>query len=191
MGANRKLLSLVLAGALGAALISASPCLAQGRARNVQRILPEGPGAKQRRPGLAYRAGEGVVERLMRMTPAEQRDFMDNNPRFQRLPAKQKENIEQRLEQFNALPEGERELLLQRFQLFRQLPAGKQQQARRVYRVWRELPPERRKTLIREFESLQGMTSPQRTARFGSSEFADTYEIREQRILRALTDLLP
>jgi hypothetical protein len=191
MGANRKSLSFLLAAAMAATLLSTSPCLAQKRPRNVQRVLPEGPVAKQRRPGPANRPGAGVVERLMRMTPAEQRKFMDNNPRFQRLPAMQKENIRQRLDQFNALPEGERELLLQRFQLFRQLPAGKQQQARRVYRVWRELPVERRKTLIREFESLQGMTSPERTARFGSSEFADSYEIREHRILRALTDLLP
>ena len=191
MAANRKLLSLVLAGALGTILITGLPCLAQGPVRNAQHVLPEGPGAKQRRPVAANRAGGGVVERLMRMTPVEQRDFMDNNPRFQRMPEKQKENVRQRLEQFNALPEGERELLLQRFQLFRQLPAGKQQQARRVYRVWRELPAERRKTLIREFESLQGMTSPERTARFGSSEFAEVYELKEQRILRALTDLLP
>ena len=190
MGANSKLLSLLLAGALGATMMSASPCLAQGGARNAQRVLPDGPRAKAR-PGAAKRPGVGVVERLMRMTPAEQRDFMDNNARFQRLPEKQKENVRQRLEQFNALPEGERELLLQRFQLFRQLPAGKQQQARRVYHVWRELPAERRKTLIHEFESLQGMTSPERSARFGSSEFANAYEIREQRILRALTDLLP
>jgi hypothetical protein len=190
MRANRKLLSYALAAAMAATLLSASPCLAQVRARNAQRVLPDGPRANAR-PAQATRPGVGVVERLMRMTPAEQRKFMDNNPRFERLPVKQKENIRQRLDQFNALPEGERDLLLQRFQLFRQLPVGKQQQARRVYRVWRELPAERRKTLIREFESLQGMSSPERAARFGSSEFADAYQIREQRILRALTDLLP
>jgi hypothetical protein len=190
MGANRKSLSIALAAAAMAALFWASPCPAQGRARNTQRVLPDGPRARPG-AGMANRPGVGVVERLMRMTPAGQRDFMDNNPRFQRLPEQQKETIRQRLDNFNALPESERDLLLQRFQLFRQLPAGKQQQARRVYRVWRELPAERRKTLIREFESLQGMTSPERIARFGSNEFANSYEIREQRILRALTDLLP
>ena len=188
MGANRKSLSVVLAAAAMAALFWASPCHAQ--ARNAQRVLPDGPRA---RPGMGVpnRPGVGVVERLMRMTPAGQRDFMDNNPRFQRLPEQQKETIRQRLDQFNALPESQRELLLQRFQLFRQLPVGKQQQARRVYRVWRQLPADRRETLMREFESLQGMTSPERIARFGSSEFGDSYEVREQRILRALTDLLP
>ena len=190
MGADRKSLSFALAAAAMAAGLWASPCPAQGRARNAQRVLPEGPRAQQR-PGPANRPGLGVVERLMRMTPAGQRDFMDNNPRFQRLPEQQKETIRQRLDQFNALPESQRELLLQRFQLFRQLPVGKQQQARRVYRVWRQLPADRRETLMREFESLQGMTSPERIARFGSSEFGDSYEVREQRILRALTDLLP
>lgn len=189
MDVSRSSFLLALAGAAAAALLTPVPGAAQARGRDTQRVLPAGP--EGRRPGAAARSGVGVVERLMRMTPGEQREFMDSNPRFRRLPARQRENIRKRLEQFNALPESERELLLQRFQLFRQLPAGKQQEARRVYRVWRQLPPERRKTLIREFESLQGMSSPERTARFGSKEFAEAYENREQRILRALTDLLP
>jgi hypothetical protein len=134
---------------------------------------------------------DNLVDRLMHMTPEEQREFMRNNPRFHRLPPRQQETIQQRLEEFNKLPPAEREALLERYEVFRQLPPEKQDRARALFRQWNQQPVERRPELRRELRHLREATPEERKLRMESDEFRSRFSESEREILRGLTELGP
>ena len=136
------------------------------------------------------RINHGMIERLMRMRPAERRRFLRQNPRFRNLPAKERQKIAQRLRRFSQMDREQRELTLERYRLFRQLPANKQAHARGVYQRWRLLPSGRRAQMRRDLAHLRSMSADERHQRFSSPEFAERYGKGEQQILKDLTDLL-
>ena len=136
------------------------------------------------------RINPGMIERLMRMRPAERRRFLRQNPRFRNLPARERQKIQHRLRRFAQMDREQRELALERYRLFRQLPANKQAHARGVYQHWRQLPSGRRAQMRQDLAHLRSMTVDERRQRLSSPEFTERYGKAEQQILKDLTDLL-
>jgi hypothetical protein len=132
---------------------------------------------------------DNLVDRLMHMTPDEQRDFMRNSPRFHRLPPRQQEIIQRRLEEFNKLPPTQREALRERYELFQQLPPEKQDRARALFRQWNQQPADRRPELRKELRQLREATPEERKLRLESEEFRNRFSEEEREILRGLVEL--
>ena len=185
---------LALAGA--ATLVQAQPQPRLGAGvRTAQSINPRapagsrpGPGA---RPAMRKAQRQNMIDQLMSLPPEQQKEFMRNNPRFQRLPPRQQEMIQNRLEEFNSLPPQRREALRERFELFRRLPPEQQDRARALYRDWTEYPPPRRQELMRQFRQLRDAPPEERKQIIESDDFRNRFSSREQETLRGLVDLLP
>jgi hypothetical protein len=171
--------------------------LAWTPAAEAQRIAPGvGPGirgpVKRSFPGPARKAAaQNLVDHLMSLSPDEQRDFMQHDRRFQRLPPRQQENIQRRIEEFNKLPAARREALRERYELFRQLPPERQDRARALYRQWSRQREDRRQEMRREFRHLREATPEERKLRMESDEYRDRFSEEERGLLQGLVDLLP
>lgn len=156
---------------------------------------PLGPGMRGRPfpgPGRkAVVARQNLVEQLMTLSPEQQREFMHDNPRFQRLPPQQQENIQRRLEEFNKLPPARREALRERYELFRQMSPEQQERARALFRKWNEQPVERRPELRRELKHLRESTPQERKVRIESEQFRGRFSESEREMLRGLVELGP
>jgi hypothetical protein len=162
---------------------------------SAQRVVPglRGPG-RPFPPGMGKKASgprQNLVEHLMSLSPEQQREFMREDPRFQRLPERQKENIQHRLEEYNRLPAAQREALRERYELFRQLTPEEQEQARALYRQWNQQPADRRLELRREFRHLRESTPEERKVRMESEPFRKRFSENERELLRGLVELLP
>ena len=158
---------------------------------------PLGPGMRGRpfpgpgRKAPAAAARQNLAEQLMTLSPEEQREFMHDNPRFQKLPPQQQENIQRRLEEFNKLPPAQRETLRGRYELFRQLSPEQQERARTLYRKWNEQPVERRQELRRAIRHLRESTPEERKVRMESEQFRGRFSEGERELLRGLVELAP
>jgi hypothetical protein len=160
-----------------------------------QRPNRQGLAAPGRRPfpppGKTSAAGQNLIERLMSLSPDEQREFLGNNPHFQRLSPAQRENIRRRLEEFNRLPPAQREALRERYDFFRQLSPEQQDRARALYRQWIRYPLERRQELRRELRRLRESSAEERRVRFDGEEFRNRFNEQERDLLRELSELFP
>lgn len=136
-------------------------------------------------------ARQNLVEQLMTLSPQEQRKFMHDNPRFQKLPPQQRENIQRRLEEFNRLPSARREALRERYEVFRQLSPEQQERARALFRKWNEQSVERRQELRREVRHLRESTPEERKVRMESEQFRAKFSDGERDLLRGLVELAP
>jgi hypothetical protein len=168
--------------------------LFQAPVRAVQVAANQAGQARQRRVAANRRAatlGPRVLERLMRMPPAERRRFLRQNEQFRNLPLQQRLRLQQRLHRLSQLPPEQREQVLERYRLFDRLPPDKQTQARQVYQRWRQLPKERRAELLEEFETLKEFSPSSRKERLASKEFQKSFNEDERGLLSDLTALLP
>jgi hypothetical protein len=185
-----------------AALVEARPPLAMLQAaRGLQQESPQenragraarALGDEQRAAARKIRLAQiALIEQVMQMQPEQRQRFLEENPRIQRLPAPQQRRLRQLTQRLGRLPAEEQLLVLERYRLFLDLPPQKQQQARRIYPHWRAIEPARRRQLLREVEQLRDATPQARSERLQSEEFVKSYSVREQRIVRVLTDLFP
>ncbi len=154
---------------------------------------PGGPGRRPFPPGIGKASGprQNLIEHLMSLTPEEQQNFMREDPRFQRLPPRQRKIIQQRLEEFNHLPPARREALRERYELFQRLSPAQQERARALYRQWSEQPPERRLELRKELRRLRESAPEERKVRMESEAFQKRFSEEEQELLKGLAELLP
>lgn len=154
---------------------------------------PVGPGMRGRpfpgRKAPAAAARQNLVEQLMTLSPEEQREFMHDNPRFQKLPPQQQENIQRRLEEFNKMPPARREALRERYELFRRLTPEQQERARALFRKWNEQSVERRQELRREVRHLRESTPEERKVRMESEQFRAKFSEGERDLVRGLVEL--
>ena len=151
---------------------------------------PLGPGPKAVLRPRAVAAREMILH-LMSVSPAEQRNFMEHNPRFLRLPPRQQEHIRRRLADYNSLAPARREAQRERFELFGQLTPEQQDRARELYRQWNQFPPARRQQLRQGFRELREAAPEERQRRLEGEEFRNRYTENERQVLHGLADLLP
>ncbi len=155
------------------------------------RQAPPGRARDRARPRRPAGPRPGMIERLMRMRPAERRRFLRQNPRFRNLPARERQRIQQRLRRFAQMDRKQRELALEQYRLFRQFPANRQARARSLYQRFRQLPAGRRALVKQDLAHLRSMSADERRRHFSSPEFTRRYGEDEQQILKNLADLLP
>lgn len=171
-----------------ALLQAAAGLQGENSADRAARDLSDEQRAAARKVRLAQIA---LIEQVMQMQPEQRQRFLEENPRIRRLPAPQQRRLRQLTQRLSRLPADEQLLVLERYRLFLDLAPQKQQQARRIYQHWRVIEPARRRELLREVEQLRDATPQARRERLHSEEFVKSYSVREQRIVRVLSELFP
>ncbi len=165
-----------------------------------QRHHPQG----RRQHGERGRRVRELFRRLAAFPPDQQRQALESNEFFRRLPPRAQERFHRRLRAFNELPPEQRlralenmqrfaelaperqQRMRRRAQVFQRMTPEQRQRAQRVFGAWRRLPPERRQLLRQRLRRLQQAEPARRRALIDDPAFLDPLRPGEQRLLRGL-----
>ncbi len=130
------------------------------------------------------------MERLQRMTPAEQERFFNNNERFRNLPPERQAQIRRRLDQWNRLTPEQRQAMVDRERVWQQLTPEQQRHVREeVLPRWQQLPPDRRQPILRRLHALQNLSESEREAKLNDEAFMRGLNPEDRSMLRDLAHL--
>lgn len=130
------------------------------------------------------------MERLRRMSPAEQERFLENNRRFRSLPPERQAEIRARLKQWNRLTPRQKRTLIRRARILDRMSPRERREIRRVILPeWRRLPPDRRTVIVRKLRQLQPLTDSQRRKRLEDPRFVQGLSPKERDLLDQLSKL--
>lgn len=214
---NRKRIQVALGMAALAAALVGSNLPAQTRGSHPARLQaqqrpdrdmdqpPQRPPADRRRQsGERGRRVRELFRRLAALPPDQQRQALESNQFFRRLPPRAQERFHRRLRALNELPPEQRRRALENMQRFAELAPERQQRmrrraqvfqrmtpeqrrrAQRVFGAWRGLPPERRQLLRQRLRRLQQAEPARRRALLDDPAFLDPLRPGERRLLRGL-----
>jgi hypothetical protein len=169
-------------------------------ARGQERVRPGLRAAQMGRMERRQQRAETRMERrqmpqkwmtkLQQMSPAEQERFLDNNRRFQNLPAWRQEEIRARLKQWNSLTPEQKQTLIRRAQILERMSPAERREIRQVILPeWRQLPPDRRQVLKRKLLELRGLNDAEREKRLNDPAFEQGLSPQEQDLLEKLSKL--
>jgi Protein of unknown function (DUF3106) len=141
-------------------------------------------------PKVARRLPPGAMQRLRDMSPQQQEKFLDNNQRFQALPAERQAQIRRNLQRWNGLSPAEKDRLSHAERTWQRMnPEQRQVFRNQVLPKWQQMSPERRQLVIGRLHTLQGMTPSQREAALKDPRFMEGLTPDEQDVLRDLNSL--
>ncbi|MDE3135790.1 MAG: DUF3106 domain-containing protein [Acidobacteriota bacterium] len=130
------------------------------------------------------------MSRLQQMTPAEQERFLENNRRFQGLPAWRQEEIRARLKQWNSLTPEQKQTLIRRAQILERMSPEERREIRQVILpAWQQLPPDRRQVLKEKLLQLRGLNDSEREKRLKDPAFEQGLSPQERNLLKELSKL--
>ncbi len=168
-----------------ASLGSATPALAQRRFRRMPARAMARPGRFQER-----QLPRNWMKRLQKMSPEQQQRFLENNRRFQQLPAWRQEQIRSRLKLWDRLSPEQKRILIRRAQILERMPPAERRRIRQVILPqWRQLPPARRRVLVEKLRQLQPLNPEQRRKRLADPNFERGLSPRERELLREISKL--
>jgi hypothetical protein len=158
------------------------------------------PAARMNRAERQQQRAEARMERrqmpqkwmaeLQQMSPDEQERFLENNRRFQNLPAWRQEEIRARLKQWNNLTPEQKQTLVRRAQILERMSPAERSEIRQVILPeWRQLPPDRRQVLKQKLLELRGLNDSEREKRLKDPAFEQGLSPQEQNLLKELSKL--
>lgn len=182
------------------ASLLASPLCWPLAARGQGRIRPALRAARMHRMERRQQRAEARRERrhvpqkwmtkLQQMSPAEQERFLENNRRFQNLPAWRQAEIRARLKQWNSLTPEQKQTLIRRARILERMSPAERREIRQVILPeWRQLTPERRQVLKQKLRQLQGLNDSDREKRLKDPSFKQGLSPKEQNLLEQLSKL--
>lgn len=152
-------------------------------------------------PALAQRGSRGGVMRAPRPAAGPSRanpidEFETLPPEEQqkalgRLPAEERQKLQERLRKFNALPPQQQEALKALYNRLHQLPAERQQAVRSAIGKFAEAKPDRQEAMRDALRRLAPLQVKERQGELRSSEFRSGLSKKEQEIVREMSALLP
>ena len=114
----------------------------------------------------------------------QQKQSLENDPDFKKLPPERQEQLRQRLQNFNNLPPAQQERVIQRLDKLNRMSPEQRAQARALWDRMRLLPEERRTAVRQFFHSLVGMNHEQRQRMLGSPQFNSNFSPDERDIIQ-------
>lgn len=112
----------------------------------------------------------------------QQRQDLEKDPQFRRLPSEHQQRLEQRLEHFNSLPPDRQQQVLERMEKWEHLTQQQKQQFRSVDSQFRGLPPERQQAVRNAIQTLRAMPPDARQRAIESGRFSH-FSPQEQQLL--------
>ena len=126
-----------------------------------------------------------LVERMMKMNPAQRERALQN------LPPARRDNIERRLNEIRKLPTAQQNRIRTRQEMLNSLPPLQQNQVRRSVRQFVDMPEERRGVMNQELNRMAPMSDEERQVYMGTEEFRNKFSAREQQMLFHLAEITP
>lgn len=118
---------------------------------------------------------------------AQQKQSLENDPDFKKLPPERQQQLQQRLQKFNSLPPEQQQKIIDRIDKFNRMTPQQKAQARALLDRMRTLPEERRNLIRQQIHALVGMNSNQRQQFMSSDQFSRQYTPDEREMMdRAL-----
>ena len=114
----------------------------------------------------------------------QQKQSLESDPDYKKLPPEKQEELKQRLQNFNSLPPAQQERILQRFDKLNAMSPQQRAQARALWDRMRLLPEERRIAVRQFFHSLVGMSPEQRQRALASQQFNNQFNPDEREIIQ-------
>ena len=171
--------------ASGCGLLLSAPVLAQrgarGGAQRGGRVQPPSPNHREGK----QREIRTPIEEFETLPPAEQQKALN------RLPASERQQLEQRLERFNALPPQQQQALRTLYNRLHQLPPQRQQAVRKAVSKLSQQSPERQQAIREELRNIAALPPDERQTRLSNPGFQSQFTKKEQAILRDMLPLLP
>jgi len=151
--------------------------------RGVGPIAPRGEGIGRHQQGL--------MRRLLELSPEEQERLLANDERFKRLPRERQERIRENLRRWNQLSPEQKQRILARQRAFAQLSVEQQEEARALFQRWRELPMPRRRALMQGFREMRNLPADQRRSFVTRPDVEKRFSPEERNLLVGLARLIP
>jgi len=119
----------------------------------------------------------------------QQKQSLQNDPDFKKLPPERQQQLQQRLQNFNNLPPDQQQRILQRIDKFEHMTPQQRAQARTLWDRMRMLPEERRGQVRQQIHSLAGLNPEQRQRVMSSDQFNRQFNPDERDIIERSLDL--
>jgi hypothetical protein len=114
----------------------------------------------------------------------QQKQSLENDPDYRKLPPEKQEQLQRRLQNFNSLPPDQQERMLHRFDTLNRMSPQQRAQARALLDRMRLLPVERRDAIRQYFHNLVTMNRDQRQHTLGSPQFSNQFNPDERDIIQ-------
>lgn len=118
----------------------------------------------------------------------QQRQALQNDRDFRRLPPDRQQRFEQRLQRFNSLPPERQEKVLQRMETWEHLTPQQKEQFRSADSQLKSLPPDRRQAVKNAIETLRAMPPQARQQEIESGRFSQ-FSPQERQVLNGAAQL--
>ena len=113
-----------------------------------------------------------AIQRLQKLSPEQQEQFLRNNQRFNSLPSEQQAEIKRRLEAWNRLAPEQKQALRDRQRVWEQLsPEQKRYVQQSLFPRWQQMPPGRRQAILQRLHSLRDLSEAERQAKLNDPAF--------------------
>jgi len=120
---------------------------------------------------------------------AQQKQSLENDPDFKKLPPQRQQELQQRLQKFNSLPPEQQQRILERIDKFNRMTPQQRAQARALLDRMRALPEERRELVRQQIHALVGMNPNQRQQFMSSEKFNEQYTPDERDMMTRALEL--
>jgi len=120
---------------------------------------------------------------------AQQKQSLENDPDFKKLPPQRQQELQQRLQKFNSLPPEQQQRILERIDKFNRMTPQQRAQARALLDRMRALPEERRELVRQQIHALVGMNPNQRQQFMNSEKFNEQYTPDERDMMTRALEL--
>lgn len=114
---------------------------------------------------------------------AQQKQLLESDPDFKKLPPDRQQQLQQRLQDFNSMPADQQDRVLNRLDKFNRMTSQQRALARALWDRMRLLPEERRTAVRHFFHSLTLMPLDQRQKALASDQFNSQFNPEERDII--------
>ncbi len=118
----------------------------------------------------------------------QQRQALQNDQDFRRLPPERQQKFEQRLQRFDSMPPERQQQVLRRMETWEHLTPQQKEQFRAADSQLRSLPPDRRQAVRNAIESLRAMPPQARQREIESGRF-NQFSPQERQVLNNAAQL--
>jgi Protein of unknown function (DUF3106) len=114
----------------------------------------------------------------------QQKQSLENDPEFKKLPADRQQRLQQRLLHFNSLPPEKQDRILKNMDKLEHMSPQQRAQARAMWDRMRLLPQERRGLVRQQIHSMDSLNPDQRQKVFASDQYIQQFSPEERDLVQ-------
>ena len=125
----------------------------------------------------------------MNLTPQQQREKLQSDPGFQKLPAEQQRRLTEQLDRFNSMNANQKQRWLDRMEWMEHLPEQQHQQVQQMQRQMQQLDPSRRQAIRRALVRMRDLSPEERHEMIDSPQIRSNFSEQERQIMHGVADV--